>query len=335
MSVEVINGNCRDVLSWFPSEHFDCVVTSPPYWGLRDYGVDGQLGLEATMQEYIATMVDVFRDVRRVLKSHGTFWLNIGDTYASSWACNRRNVIGSGSLESGKRADRPNRLSGGLKEKDLCMIPNRLAIALQDDGWFVRSEIIWHKPNPMPESVRDRPTNAHEKVWMLTKSDKYFFDREAAKEPGVVPAGTKGAKGGKERFETPGVNARPPEYKIYDGKRNMRNVWQIQTRPFKGAHFATMPVDLAERCISVGCPQGGLVLDPFGGAGTTGVAAINSNRRAVLIELNADYVALATERLGNVVRDRRAVEQRAHSPRGNALGKRRDRVLRADDGCRL
>jgi DNA modification methylase len=300
MTVSILRGDVRDVLPTLPTDHFDCVVTSPPYWGLRDYGVDGQIGLEPTMQGYLDTMVGVCREVRRVLKPEGTFWLNIGDSYASSptGSMGTKMTIEGGEANQAAGLNRQNKIGNGLKPKDLCMIPNRLAILLQDDGWYVRSEIIWHKPNPMPESVRDRPTSAHEKVWLLTKSPKYYYDADAIKEDGVIPAGTKGAKGSAERFNTAGVNSRPPEYKIYDGKRNVRNVWSITTKPFKGSHFATMPPELAERCIKAGCPKDGLVLDPFGGAGTTGVVANHLQRNATLIELNKDYIDLANDRIG-------------------------------------
>jgi DNA modification methylase len=263
--IQIYNGDVLDVLRQLPDDSIDCCVTSPPYWGLRDYGVEGQIGLEPTMQGYLDKMVEVCREVRRVLKADGTLWLNIGDSY---------------------------------HKKSLAMIPNRLAIALCDDGWYVRSEIIWAKPNPMPESVRDRPTSAHEKVWLLTKSARYFYDADAIKECGVIPAGTRGAKGSAERFGTPGVNSRPPEYKIYDGTRNCRNVWTITPKPYRGAHFAVMPPELAERCIKAGCPVGGMVLDPFGGAGTTGIVASRLGRRSTLIELNTDYIEIIKWRVG-------------------------------------
>lgn len=318
MTAHILHGDCRLVLPAIPAGIVDCCVTSPPYWGLRDYGVAGQIGLEPTMQEYLETMVVVCQEIKRVLKPQGTFWLNIGDSYAGSGrggnpdgGTKQSTNAGSpgvgvlyGLSEQDREAERRRikaqfeaQRQAGLKPKDLCMIPNRLAIMLQDDGWYVRSEIIWHKPNPMPESVRDRPTCAHEKVWLLTKSAKYFYDAGAIVEEGVIPAGTKGAKGSKERFETPGVNSRPPEYKVYDGKRNARNVWTIAPRPYSGAHFATMPPALAERCIKAGCPIGGVVLDPFGGAGTTGLVATRLGRRAVSIELNEKYIGLATQRL--------------------------------------
>lgn len=258
----VIVGDCRSVLTALPDNHFDCIVTSPPYWGLRNYGVDGQIGVEQTLGEYLTTMVDVCRELRRVLKPQGTFWLNIGDSY---------------------------------HKKSLAMAPNRLAIMLNDDGWFIRSEIIWHKPNPMPEGVKNRPTVCHEKLWLLTKSDKYFYDWEAIKEPasGRVP-GNKQINGtDKSRNDHSSILA--AQQRQWDF-RNARNVWSIPTRSFKGAHFAVMPPAIAERCIKAGCPEGGTVLDPFGGAGTTAMVAKQLGRRAVSIELNPDYAVMIENR---------------------------------------
>ena len=219
MKAQIILGDVRTSLQRIDEKSVQTCITSPPYWGLRDYGEDNQIGLEQTPDEYVAQMVAVFREVWRVLRDDGTVWLNIGDSYA-----------GGGM-----------KIPEGLKQKDLVGIPWRVALALQADGWYLRQDIIWHKPNPMPESVADRCTKSHEYVFLLTKSSKYFFDNEAIKEDGVIPAGTKGAKGSVERQNEKGVNARPPEYKIYDGKRNKRSVWTINTKPFKGAHFDVMP----------------------------------------------------------------------------------------------
>ena len=177
-----------------------------------------------------------------------------------------------------------------------------LAFALRADGWYLRQDIIWHKPNPMPESVKDRCTKAHEYIFLLSKSEKYYFDYEAIKEEGVIPAGTKGAKGSAERVAEKGVNSRPPEYKIYDGKRQKRSVWTVNTKPFAGAHFATFPKELITPCILAGAPVGGNVLEPFGGSGTTGVVAANLGRNATLIELNPEYVKIAEERIKNEVK---------------------------------
>ncbi len=255
MAVRIVHGDCREVLPTLEPECFDCIVTSPPYWGLRDYGVEGQIGLEPTLDAYVETMVAVGRELWRVLKPEGTFWLNLGDSYASAWVCNRRNEIGSGSLPAGKRADRPNRLVNGLKEKDLCGVPWRVAFALQANGWWLRSAIVWHKPNPMPESVTDRPTSAYEMVFLLTKAERYFYDADAIAEPASLNshgatnphAGAKQESIGQNQGGSLGVKC--------SGMRNARNVWTMATQPFSGAHFATMPPDLAERCIKAGCPE--------------------------------------------------------------------------------
>ena len=292
-------GDCRDIMRRWASEGIKAqtCVTSPPYYGLRDYGHDGQIGLEETPEEYIAAMVEVFRCVRDVLADDGTVWLNIGDSYASAWACSRRNIIGNGSLERGKRADRPNRLTGNLKEKDLIGIPWMLAFALRADGWYLRQDIIWHKPNPMPESVTDRCTKSHEYIFLLSKLQKYYFDYEAIREEGTIPAGTLAAKGSAERQNQKGVNARPPEYKEYDGMRNKRSVWTITTKPYEGAHFAVFPSDLIEPCILAGAPVGGLVLDPFMGSGTTAQVAQNLGRQYIGCELNPAYKSLQDQRV--------------------------------------
>ena len=301
----ILNGDVRDVLPTLPSDHYDCVVTSPPYWGLRDYGVEGQIGLEPTMQGYLDTMVGVCREVRRVLKPEGTFWLNIGDSYASNqWDGDRASKYSPKQSTNAGNRGRGQKVPDGLKAKDLCMIPNRLAILLQEDGWYVRSEIIWHKPNPMPESVRDRPTNAHEKVWLLTKSPKYYYDADAIKEKST---GQTGAAADFKRNTKDHVipNQTVAQHRLDrkstedSGMKNVRNVWSISPKPFKGAHFATMPPDLAERCIKAGCPKDGIVLDPFGGSGTTGMVAARLQRKYTLIELNADYIALANARIDN------------------------------------
>ncbi|MDH3740293.1 MAG: site-specific DNA-methyltransferase [Hyphomicrobiales bacterium] len=304
-----------------PDQSVNCCVTSPPYFGLRDYGVDGQMGLEETPDEYVAGMAEVFREVRRVLRDDGTLWVNLGDSYASAWACNRQNVIAAGSLKKGKRKDRPNRLVNGLKEKDLIGIPWRVAFALQADGWYLRQDIIWSKPNPMPESVTDRCTKAHEYIFMMSKSPRYHFDQEAILEPsspntharlsqnvqdqigsGRVPGKTNGTMKAVGRKFDPGKgNKNNPSFDaamaIMPPHRNKRSVWTVTTKPFKEAHFATYPVKLIEPCILAGCPVGGMVLDPFGGAGTTAVVAAKHGRQSMLIELNSDYAEIATKRI--------------------------------------
>ena len=343
MTVRTLIGDCRDVLPTLEAESFDCVVTSPPYWGLRDYGVEGQMGLEPTLSAYLDNMTTVCRELRRVLKPGGTFWLNIGDSYAANrggTAQPAETLAGgkNGWMADGERVNRgrkdgynPSRdpKGHGLKHKDLCMVPNRLAIRLQEDGWYVRSEIIWHKPTPMPESVRDRPTSAHEKVWLLTKGERYFYDADAIAEQLVKGAAgsqfhtgktghhqlgrasTKARRGDKQQqtadHSNPatarrmgGFNDRwdaSEEAGDAPDSRNSRNVWTIASQPYKGAHFATMPPALAERCIKAGCPVGGHVLDPFAGAGTTGLVADRLGRHATLIELNPAYGELQRERI--------------------------------------
>lgn len=309
MTVTIIQGDVREKLAELPADHFDCIVTSLPYWGLRDYGVSGQIGLEPTLAVYIDTMVDVCRELWRVLKPSGTFWLNIGDSYAGSWGAQSRGsetatstLQGSSMLSARQIRAHPKQMQGagsmkktpGLKSKDLCMVPARVALALQADGWWIRKEIIWAKPNPMPESVTDRPTSSHEKVYFLTKAERYFYDADAVREmDGGKPSGngfvrserlTYAGRGSQKQWE-PG------------GGRNLRDVWTIAMQPFHEAHFATFPPKLAERCIKAGCPEGGAVLDPFGGAGTTGMVADRLGRDCTLIELNPTYIEIARRRI--------------------------------------
>lgn len=301
MMWEVREGNCLDLLAAMPDESVQTCVTSPPYWGLRDYGEDGQLGLEPTPEAYVKNMVAVFRGVRRVLRNDGTLWLNLGDSYMGGGGGNYGTGISTASNHGQHLTNVRNRQSfieaTGLKAKDLVGIPWRVALALQADGWYLRSDIIWHKPNPMPESVTDRPTKSHEYVFLLTKQPKYYYDAEAIREDGVIPAGTKAAKGSAERAAQPGVNSRPPEYKVYSGKRNKRTVWKVKTRPFAGAHFAVFPPELVEPCVLAGSPVGGTVLDPFSGAGTTGMVALRNSRSYIGLELNPEYAALSRERI--------------------------------------
>jgi DNA modification methylase len=374
MSVRILIGDVREKLRELPADSFDCVVTSPPYWGLRDYGVEGQIGRERSLGEHLAVMVEVFREVHRVLKQHGTLWLNYGDCYAAApngksaaaykeegsedrtfrdkpfstvgpiydphYATARGKFTGTDLGVGGvgtRRLDHGGRVVAGglLKPKDLCMIPNRLAIALQDDGWYVRSEIIWHKPNPMPESVYDRPTSAHEKIWLLTKGEDYFYNHEAIREP--VTGGTHPRRAGpnsrqnvdrvpvRRKTVAPGLGIK--NNSSFDAAldnhtsetRNARNVWTIAPRAFREAHFATFPPALAERCLKAGAPPticaacgsiegcGGIcevfgrrpghVLDPFGGAGTVGLVAEQLGLDCTLIELNPEYAAIAERRI--------------------------------------
>jgi DNA modification methylase len=304
-------GDCRDTMRRWAGEGVKAqmCVTSPPYFGLRDYGHEGQIGLEQTPEQYIAAMVEVFRCVRDVLADDGTLWLNIGDSYC---APNGRSSTGKSynmgpNSELGHLSSRQEvgikRGFGEAKAKDLLGIPWMLAFALRADGWYLRQDIIWHKPNPMPESVRDRCTKAHEYIFLLSKSQRYFFDSEAMREPGVIPAGTKAAKGSAERQAQSGVNARPPEYKVYDGMRNKRSVWTVQTRPYKGAHFATFPPALIEPCILAGSRPGDIVLDPFMGSGTTAQVALQHGRQYLGCELNPEYESLQQDRINQVTKE--------------------------------
>jgi site-specific DNA-methyltransferase (adenine-specific) len=256
----LFEGDALQVLQSLPSKSVQCVVTSPPYWGLRDYNVPGQIGLEASLPQFINRLLGVFTEVRRVLRDDGVFWLNIGDSYTSGnrgWrAPDEKNPARAMSM-------RPN-TPEGLKPKDLLGIPWRLAFALQDDGWYLRTDIVWHKPNAMPESVKDRPTRAHEYIFMFTKNERYYYDRESVIEP---------------------------------NGRNNRSVWSINTQAFVGAHFATFPPKLIEPCIKSSTRQGDFVLDPFFGSGTVGIVAQQLNRYYVGIELQPDYVEIASERL--------------------------------------
>lgn len=293
-------GDCLEVLKTLPDRHVNTCVTSPPYWGLRDYGVDGQLGLEKTPEEYVDRMVGVFREVRRVLRDDGTLWLNLGDSYAAS---NPSGPQGKGGQRSERRftAKTSIKMGPGLKPKDLVGIPWRVAFALQADGWYLRQDIIWHKPNPMPESVTDRCTKAHEYIFLLSKCPKYYFDQDSIREPYTWPSGkikgTRGRQGysaarGKDRDNSGG-------YPQNNSGKNKRSVWVVTPKPFKDAHFATFPQDLIEPCILAGCPEGGTVLDPFLGAGTTAVVAQKHGRKWIGCELNPEYVAIAERRIAN------------------------------------
>jgi DNA modification methylase len=287
-------------------------VTSPPYFGLRDYGMADQIGLEQTPDAFVAELVAVFREVKRVLRDDGTLWLNLGDSYARQGGKESnqpRHWDGResdpGAMHSTRHVDN---LGGGLKPKDLIGIPWRVAFALQADGWYLRQDIIWHKPNPMPESVKDRCTKAHEYIFLLTKSDRYFYDAEAVAEDST--GGTKGAAASFKREDSKrgavGIapNSPMPTHRPdrddtqYDGPtRNRRSVWTVATKPYSGAHFATFPPDLIEPCILAGSKAGDVVLDPFGGAGTTGLVADRLGRDAILCELNPEYAKMAGERI--------------------------------------
>ncbi|GHW85804.1 DNA methylase family protein [Vibrio cholerae] len=269
----IFEGDALTVLRRIPSNTVRCVVTSPPYWGLRDYGIEDQIGLEQSMQQFIHRLVAVFSEIKRVLTPDGTLWLNIGDGYTSGNRGYRAPDKKNPARAMGVRPDTPE----GLKPKDLLGIPWRLAFALQDDGWYLRSDIVWNKPNAMPESVKDRPSRSHEYLFMFTKSERYFYDSEAAKEP---------ADNGK--------------------LRNRRSVWNIKTKGFSGAHFATFPTELVRPCILSSSQPGDYVLDPFFGSGTVGVVCREENRNYLGIELNPEYISIAVDRLNgdedNVIR---------------------------------
>lgn len=330
---EVYIGDCLQSLKKMSGQSVHCCVTSPPYFGLRDYGVDGQMGLEATPDEFVVALVEVFREVRRVLHDDGTLWLNLGDSYARR----PNGPVGGGGHKGDAphvavrtaNARRSSHVPVGLKHKDLIGIPWRVAFALQADGWYLRQDIIWQKPNPMPESVTDRCTKSHEYVFLLSKSPRYYFDNEAIKEPAKEwhgqaatfdrgsnavathvlpgqsaaqhrprPSAAKGSFNGKtEAMAATGQNA----FRAVVPTRNRRSVWNIATRPFKGAHFATFPPALIEPCILAGCPVGGTVLDPFGGSGTTAGVALAHGRKAVLCELNQEYADLMPSRIASIL----------------------------------
>jgi DNA modification methylase len=295
MTITIHTGDALEVLSTLPDQSAHCCVTSPPYWALRDYGEPGQIGLEPTPEEYVAKLVDVFREVRRVLRGDGTLWLNLGDSYASSPASGGEQ---SSKMTGGEHKRTPQRAflrPPGLKPKDLVGIPWRVAFALQSDGWYLRSDIIWAKPNPMPESVTDRPTKSHEYIFLMAKSGRYWFDQEAVREKGN-PEGSHTHGPAKSIIAERNDNDRML-LKTPDAGRNIRTVWTVATQPFAGAHFATFPPKLIEPCIKAGCPAGGTVLDPFGGAGTVGLVADRLGRNATLIELNPEYAEMARERI--------------------------------------
>jgi site-specific DNA-methyltransferase (cytosine-N4-specific) len=346
-------GDCIEIMRGMEADSIDCCVTSPPYWGLRDYGtakweggdpecdhkeridgmsakstlnskretkqlshgmaykhtcpkcgairIDDQIGLEQSPDEYIAKMVAVFAEVRRVLKPGGTCWLNLGDSYAGSGPVSQaatdadiqHATVGALLNKSQRRVGTVT----GLKPKDLCMIPARVALALQADGWWLRSDIIWAKPNPMPESCKDRPTSAHEHVFLLTKSAKYWYDADAIAEPlDGKPHAPGNTQDNGRLTSSMGHVEQPGRVWAASGQRNARNVWTIATKPYKEAHFATFPPEIPRRCILAGCPESGIVLDPFFGSGTTGEVAETLGRRWVGIELNPEYAELAKRR---------------------------------------
>ena len=338
----VLIGDCIESMRTLPDKSVQMCVTSPPYYGLRDYGVDGQIGLEETPAEFIARLVEVFREVRRVLRVDGTAWVNMGDSYASiaggyapDGSAGKHDIVSKSTRGAVRRGHR-RQPHEGFKQKDLMGMPWRLAFALQDDGWYLRQDIIWHKPNPMPESVRDRCTKAHEYIFLLSKSPKYYYDQSAILEPCspnthnrlsqdvLAQIGSDRANGGAKTNGNMKAVARKPNgvgwghgtdnkercrgrikdnesmdsaLAIMPSERNKRTVWTVPTHSFKGAHFATFPPDLIRPCILAGATLGGVVLDPFGGAGTTAVVAMQEGRKSILCELNPEYAAMAERRI--------------------------------------
>ena len=347
-NIKIILGDALDTLKKLPSESINTCITSPPYWGLRDYGTaewvggdpncphmrttkiskdtstghkamfeegnvvgdaiyknecpkcgairkDKQLGLEDTPEEFVDNLVEVFREVKRVLRDDGTVWLNLGDSYSSGGRTTTVNQTLRGVKDYGVQRPKTN---SNIKPKDLIGIPWRVAFALQQDSWYLRKDIIWQKTNPMPESVTDRCTKAHEYIFLLSKSPKYYFDNEAIKDDAKFPDGPNAAHAIQKGVGDPKMLTRNGLHKIGAiPKSNKRSVWTITTKPFTEAHFATFPKDLIEPCVLAGCPKGGTVLDPFGGSGTTGVVAVAHNRDAILCELNKDYVNIMEKRL--------------------------------------
>lgn len=317
--MKIIQGDCLEVLRTLPDQHVQMCVTSPPYWGLRDYGVEGQAGLEKTPEEYVSKMVEVFREVRRVLLDDGSLWLNLGDSFAHD----RTKQVPYSNVNGNRSAGLTSRIPLGLKAKDLVGIPWMVAFALRADGWYLRSDIIWNKKNCMPESVTDRPTRSHEYIFLLTKSARYYYDAEIIKERGVF-AGPNGA-GTQNSTTGQGFARRSPEQEKerqdkqrghsrrhagfndrWDAMtkeqqtgvmRNKRDVWTVATHPYHESHFATFPPDLIKPCVLAGSKPGDIVLDPFCGSGTSGVVALNYGRDFLGIELNTEYVKMAENRI--------------------------------------
>jgi DNA modification methylase len=317
----VVCGGALETLRTLPDDSVNCCITSPPYYGLRDYGVDGQIGLERTPDEYIARLVEVFREVGRVLSRDGTLWVVIADSYAGS---------GKGAMKEGRLRELHNKQSykfsadnpaaklpkkwSNIKPKDMIGVPWLLAFALRDDGWYLRSAIIWHKPNALPESCRDRPTRSYEHIFLLSRSPQYYYDQAAVAEP--VAASTRArikraiSDNHKYTAAAPGQTAQTiykprqnrtgVEVKLAD-TRNLRDIWSVSTKNYRNAHFATYPVELITPCVLAGCPPGGVILDPFFGSGATGEAALKLGRRYIGIDLNPDYCRLAGERLKVVI----------------------------------
>ncbi len=294
-AVTLHHGDALEVLRTLPDASADCVVTSPPYFGLRDYGQDGQYGLEETPADYVEQLRLVFVEIRRVLADDGTAWLNLGDSYAGKANAGQQFTKNRGRNVQPVGLPAQRNMLAHAPYKSMLGIPWRVALALVDDGWTLRNDVIWSKPNAMPESVTDRLSGRHEHVFLLTKGPRYWFDLDAIREPHAVAIpGKRGPGGGSESGESKGLGA-TGERHLYGNAagRNPGDVWTIPTAPFPEAHFAAMPPALAERCVLAGCRPGGVVLDPFSGSGTTGLAAARHGRRYVGIDLSADYLDLS------------------------------------------
>jgi len=304
----IIQGNCLEILKTLDDEIVQCVVTSPPYFALRNYEIDGQIGMEETPEEYILKLVEIFREVHRILKKDGTFWLNIGDSYAGSnqgVGAKKINPLQFANRGTNFMHDRKKSLLSrlpGYKPKDLIGIPWMLAFALRNDGWWLRQDIIWHKPSCMPESVKDRCTRNHEYIFLLTKNKKYYYDIEAVKTPCKGNWGTRDRKLGKYHNEGTGLNPHTGLDKEYE-KANLRSVWSITVKPFKGGHYATFPPELPEICIKAGSKEGDTILDPFVGTGTTCIEAKKLKRKYIGIDINPEYIKITKERIKNEVPD--------------------------------
>jgi len=314
MAWQLYHGDALETLKQMEDESINCCVTSPPYWGLRDYGVEGQIGLEKTPEEYVSKMVEILREVKRVLRDDGTLWLNLGDSYAMKFGGGKGRKSGTTKAAVDEIEKPPREIPSDLKPKDLVGIPWMVAFALRADGWYLRQDIIWHKPNAMPESVTDRPTRAHEYIFLLSKSSKYYYDADSIREP----LSEQRAKQAGELVD-PGNDAKKRKKQIehdkkrgsgghFDGHkwrmnplgRNKRSVWTVPTQPFPEAHFAVYPPALITPCILAGCPVGGTVLDPFAGSGTTLLVATQHHRKSIGIELNPEYIEIAKRRLNSV-----------------------------------
>ena len=291
MSYQLIHGDCLNILKTLSDKSINCCITSPPYYGLRDYGVAGQVGLEDTPDEYVNKLVEIFREVRRVLRDDGTLWMNLGDSYCGTGSKGEWVDPKNPNGRNGQSISKTQKIAG-YKSKDLIGIPWMVAFALRADGWYLRSDIIWSKPNPMPESVQDRPTKAHEYIFLLSKSQNYYYDNEAIAEAAIYVGDDRGSRTDNRRGTM--CNSMSG---ITGSTRNKRTVWTVTTKPYAEAHFATYPPDLIQPCVLAGCPEGGVVLDPFNGSGTTGQVALQNGRKYIGIELNPEYIELTKHRL--------------------------------------